>query len=340
MASIAPDVLIGVDEIDMICLGEGEGAIVDVANAVSSDSSLDDIANLWIKKDQQIIKNSLRPLIDMNKAPDQDWDLFDPRHFFRAFRGKIYRNGTFEFSRGCQKVCSFCVAPQLRNMQKDLGKYHRFKSPLNMIDEIDAKRKKYDLNLIHFGDTDFLFGMDKEILKELLTLYKTRIDLPFLIQTGGETLNEENIRLLKEAGCVNASVGVESGSDRVRKQIINKYVSKERLIEAFGIARKYKFRVTANYMLGLPDETEEDIQQTIEFNRQLNPPAIAAFFFTPFVGTELYEISLKKGYIKGFNPDTNLHKESPLTMPQISQERISELLKIFVDDFKAYQDEY
>ena len=93
-------------------------------------------------------------------------------------------------------------------------------------------------------------------------------------------------------------------------------------------------------MLGLPDETEEDIQQTIEFNRQLNPPAIAAFFFTPFVGTELYEISLKKGYIKGFNPDTNLHKESPLTMPQISQERISELLKIFVDDFKAYQDEY
>lgn len=339
MASIAPEVLISVKEIDMICVGEGEEAIVEISSCLVKGGDVSDIKNLWIKKDGGVIRSPLRPLIDLDSVPKQDWEYFDRRHLYRAFQGKVYKNGTFEFSRGCQKFCSFCVAPQLRNLQKGLGSYHRFKSPEYAIEEIYEKKRDYGLTLIHFGDTDFLFGMKKETLKEFVKLYKEKIGLPFFIQSGGETLNEESIKLLKEAGCVNVSVGVESGSQRVRQTIIHKYVSKKKLIEVFGIARRYKLRITANYMMGLPDETERDIWETIKFNRELNPPAIASYFFTPFIGTELYEISLSKGYIDGFKP-SNLHKESPLTMPHLSQQRIGELMQVFIDDFKSYQDEY
>jgi len=340
LPTISPDFVINIDEVDMICLGEGEGAIVDLCNAISQNKDCIDIPNLWIKQNNKIYKNSLRQLIDIDQVPEQDWTPFDSRHLYRAYKGNVYNNGTFEFARGCLKVCSFCVAPQLRKAQSNIGHYHRFKSPERIVQEIENKCNAYDLNLIHFGDTDFLFGMEKQTLETFSMLYKKHIDLPFLIQTSAEAINDEKMRLLKNAGCDNISVGVESGSERIRKQIIHKYVPKKKIVDAFQIGRKYQIRMTANYMLGLPDETEEDIMDSIKLNRELNPPAISVFYFTPFLGTELYDLSLKKGYITGFKVDTNVHKESPLEMPHLPKEKIDELLEFFINDFETYKDEY
>jgi len=340
MPTISPEVVINTEGVDMICIGEGEGPLVDLCNAVAGEKPLRSIPNLWIKEDGYVHKNALRPLIDINTVPEQDWEPFDKRHFYRAYKGEVYRNGSFEFARGCTKMCSFCVAPKLRETQKNLGKYHRFKNPEFVIEEIVNKVKKYNLNLIHFGDTDFLFGMKASTLKTFAELYKKYIELPFLIQTGADAITEEKMKLLKIAGCDNISIGVESGSEKIRKQVLNKHVSNKRIVEAFRLGRKYKVRITANYMLGLPDETEEDILDTIKFNRLVNPPAISVFFFTPFIGTKLYDHSLAKGYIKGFNPNTNLHKESPLQMPHLPKKRISELMQHFVDDFDSYKDIY
>jgi len=340
LPTISPDFVINIDEVDMICLGEGEEAIVDICNAIAQHNDIINIPNLWVKKHKKIYKNKLRQLIDINQIPEQDWTPFDPRHLYRAYKGNVYRNGTFEFARGCLKVCSFCVAPQLRKVQSNIGHYHRFKNPDRIIQEIYNKIKPYDLNLIHFGDTDFLFGMKKQVLETFSKLYKKQIDLPFLIQTSAEAINEDKMKLLKNAGCDNISVGVESGSDRIRKQIIHKNVSKRKIIDAFQLGRKYRIRMTANYMLGLPDETEEDIMESIHLNREINPPAISVFYFTPFLGTELYELSLKKGYISGFKADTNVHKESPLEMPHLPKTKIEELLNFFVKDFETYKDEY
>jgi len=340
LPTISPEFVININEVDMICIGEGEGPLVDVCNAIAENKKFDDISNIWLKKDGKIYQNSLRPLIDMNQVPEQDWSPFDSRHLYRAYKGNVYKNGTFEFARGCLKVCSFCVAPQLRKVQSNIGHYHRFKNPENVVSEIVNKVKPYDLNLIHFGDTDFLFGMKEQTLETFSNLYKKHIDLPFLIQTSAEAINEQKMKLLKMAGCDNISVGVESGSERIRKQIIHKYVSKQKIIDAFQLGRKYKIRMTANYMLGLPDETEEDIMESISLNKEINPPAISVFYFTPFLGTELYDLSLKKGYIQGFKPDTNVHKESPLEMPHMPKEKIDHLLEYFIKDFDSYKDEY
>jgi len=340
LPTISPDLVISIKEVDMICIGEGETAIIDICNAIAENKEFNNIPNIWVKKDNKIFQNSLRPLIDMDSVPEQDWAPFDSRHLYRAYKGKVHKNGTFEFARGCLKVCSFCVAPQLRKVQSDIGHYHRFKSSEKIIKEIITKVKPYDLNLIHFGDTDFLFGMKKQTLETFVKLYKKNIDLPFLIQTSAETINEDKMKLLQLAGCDNISVGVESGSERIRKNIIHKYVSRQKIIDAFQLGRKYKIRMTANYMMGLPDETEEDIMESISLNREINPPAISVFYFTPFMGTELYDLSLKKGYISGFNPDTNVHKESPLKMPHLPKEKIDQLMEYFIKDFDNYKDEY
>jgi radical SAM superfamily enzyme YgiQ (UPF0313 family) len=91
-------------------------------------------------------------------------------------------------------------------------------------------------------------------------------------------------------------------------------------------------------MVGLPYETEEDIYDTIKFNRIVNPPSIAVTFFTPFMGTELYDVCVKEGFYKPFNE--NVYDYPPLDMPQLKQNRIKELVTEFTDDFRRYQDDF
>ena len=76
------------------------------------------------------------------------------------------------------------------------------------------------------------------------------------------------------------------------------------------------------------------------FNREIDPPSIAVTYFTPFVGTELYEISVREGFYNPLHIATNNYSESPLIMPQLSGQRIHELIKVFVSDFKTYQKDF
>ncbi len=133
--------------------------------------------------------------------------------------------------------------------------------------------------------------------------------------------------------CVTISIGVESGNPNVRQKILKKYTSNEVILKAFDLAKKYNIRTTANYIIGLPYETEEDVWESIEFNKRLNPLSVAVHYFVPFIGTELYDICVKEGFYKGFDPNADVYRESPITTSTLSKERIDELLYIFTDEY-------
>ena len=317
MPTIAPEYFKNQDWVDMICVGEGEQAIIDI-----------------------IEKGTYTPsLTSMDKIPEQDWTLFDRRHLLKPFMGKVYTGGAFELSRGCFKSCTFCVAPKLREVQQGLGCYHRTKTPHTCIREIEHKIKDYNLEMIAFSDTDFLSGVPKKTMKEFLTLYKDRVNLPFTMQASVQTLLDEDIlSLLRQAQCCAVSVGVESGSERIQKTVLKKVIPYVLLKKAFDLCRKHELRVTANYMIGLPFETEEDVRETIELNRKVNPPSIAVTFFTPFMGTELYDVCIKNGFYKPFTE--NVYEYPPLDMKQFPQDKIKQMVKEFTENFKSYQDDF
>ena len=108
--------------------------------------------------------------------------------------------------------------------------------------------------------------------------------------------------------------------------------------KAFDLCRKYELRTTANYMVGLPYETQEDVYDTIRLNRVIDPPSIAVTFFTPFIGTDLYDVCIKEGFYKPFQE--NVYEYPPLEMPQLPQEKILSLVKEFTDDFRSYQRDF
>ena len=329
MPTIVPD-MVKENWVDYICVGEGELALPELLNALSAKTK-----NIHTKE----IANPLRPLINLNHVPEQDWSDFDKRHLLKPFMGEVYRGGAFEFSRGCFKSCTFCVAPKLREVQKGCGTYHRTKDPHVIIREIEHKIKDYDLNMVAFSDTDFLSGVSKSVMSKFLTEYTSRVKLPFTIQASVRKLLDEDILiLLRKAQCCAISVGVESGSKRIQKEVIKKIIPMEVVRMAFDLCRKHELRVTANYMVGLPYETVDDIRETIKLNRVVNPPSIAVTFFTPFRGTELYETCMREGFYEAKRE--NVYEYPPLNMPQLSQDKIRDMVGEFTGEFKGYQRDF
>ena len=340
LATIAPEMLLDELFVDWICVGEGETVVRNVARTFPDREAIGRLPNIWRKTDSGIVRNPLGPLEDIERIPEQDWSGFDARHLYKPFEGRMYVGGSFEWSRGCYMNCAFCVGPSLRKAYEASGpRYHRTKSVRKVIDEIARKKDAYGLTLNAFCDTNFLQGIPEPALKEFSQSYAREVGIPFMIQTSAESITESKLLMLKDAGCVTASIGVESGSEHVRRDIINKGPSRKRIKECFDLCRKHDFRLTANYIIGLPYETEADIEETIKFNRELNPPSIAVHFFSPFLGTRLYDVCIKEGFYGGFDPTASVYKTTPLTMPQLSQARIEELVKTFTEDFGSWKQE-
>lgn len=338
LPSIYPDILLNEPLVDFICIGEGEKLIVDFADNINDKEKLKSLNNLLFRDGDKIVQNELNPLTELKSIPFQDWEGFDERQLLKPFEGKIYRGGSFEFSRGCYKFCTFCVAPQLRGVYSNGdANYHRTKDPKCLVEEIAEKKKKYKLEINAFCDTDFLAGVPVKILKEFCDEYKKKVDLPFMIQASAEAITDERLELITKAGCITISVGVESGSVRMRHEVLKKKASLERIKKSFNLCRKYNLRTTANYMIGLPFETEEDVQSTINFNSELNPPSIAITYFQPFLGTRLYDICIKEGFYKGFDPEVSVYRESPLDMPQLRPEKILDYVDRFTEEFNSWK---
>ena len=300
-----------------------------------------DIFNIWHKEDGKIHRSSTRLIQDLDNVSYQDWTLFDERHLWKAFVGKVWKAGGFELSRGCLNSCAFCVEKHKRkNTIDERRKWRRVKSPQAVINELKYFKEKYELELLTFGDMNFL-SEPIERVREFALLYSREVGLPFIIQSGIETLiNEEKVRALKEMNCVTVSLGIESGIEEVRRMVLNKKMSDKNIFKAFANAKKYKIRTTANYMLGLPYDTEETIKRTIEFNLQLMPDSVDVFYYIPFLGTELYGLCKRENFIpKDAKIGSDILSKPYLHLPGLSHSRLKELHKEFVDSFsKKFQE--
>jgi radical SAM superfamily enzyme YgiQ (UPF0313 family) len=139
-------------------------------------------------------------------------------------------------------------------------------------------------------------------------------------------LDEGKVKMLKEAGCVTIGIGVESGNEEIRRNLLNKNISNSVYEKAFDNCHKHNIRTTANVMIGLPFETEENIMESASFCKKLNAKSVSLAIFAPYHGTRLRGICVEKGYI-----DDKVYEHiaiinaSILTMPQLSKNKIEDL---------------
>lgn len=327
--TFSPDEVIANKAIDMICLGEGEEALLELCQKMSKGEDYSTVKNLWVKKKSQIIKNSLRPLTDINKLPYIDYDIFGRQRIARPMFGKIYTMLHVEMDRGCPNDCTYCEGSHLRKFfqEQGCGFYYRRKNIDRLIAEMKHLIKKYHPNYINFNSETFL-AKPLDELRELAQKYK-EINLPFWCQTRPETITEEKIKILKEMGCDALSFGIEHGNEEFRRYVLKRYGSNDGIIKGAGLVEKYGIHYSVNNIIGFPDETRDLIFDTIELNRKLNPRTINCFLFVPYKGTALYKYCIEKGYLSKGAKVRNLTDSVRLNMASISYEELKGLQRTF-----------
>lgn len=329
LATLAPDVPIAHPDVDLVCVGEGEFVIVEVATALMNGADPSTLANIWAKRDGGIVKNPMRPPIIMDDVPFGDFDLFEKERFFRPMQGKVVRMAPIETDRGCPYKCRFCEAPSLVGLYKEAtGHYYfRRKSWTKVREEIELYIDKYGIEYVYFNAETFLAMSEKEF-GEFIRMYE-QIRLPFWMQTRIETISKDRIRELERVNCNRISIGLEHGNEEFRKRIVGKGFKNQQIVDVFRILDGSTIPITVNNILGFPGETRELVFDTIELNRELGTDSVNAFCFTPYRGTAMYTDAVENGYLDDGAETNSLITGSILNMPTISRQEILGLVRTF-----------
>ncbi len=338
--TFAPQDAIKEKSVDIVCVGEGENAMLELCRRLAEGKGIDDIPNLWIKKsDSTIVKNKMGPVVNVDKLPYSDYDIFEPARMYRGMQGKVLRILPIEMHRGCPYQCAFCEDPMLNVIYKEVGeRYHRAKSPRRLVDEIKYLVDKHKGDYIYFNAETF-FAMPNEDFIEMAHLYTKEIRLPFWLQTRPETITRQRVELLMEMGVANVNVGLEHGNEEYRRKVLKRSMKNERIIDGLSLLHEFKIPTTVNNIMGFPDETRELIFDTIELNRNIQSATINAYLFNPYKGTDLYKVCEQKGYLPKETDervvDASLSDAFPyfksiLNMPTITPQELCGLQRTFV----------
>ena len=329
--SSIPERLLREDCVDYVCRGEGEGALVDLCNALEDGTDPANIKNLWVKKDGKIVaKNPIRTALDVNTLPTQDLSIFEDVSLYRPMMGKVYRMIPIETQRGCPYACRFCNSPEKNEFYEaqDAGRFFRKRTIKHQHEELKKLIPKYNVEYIFFITDTFLAMSEKEF-DEFCEMY-SEFKLPFFMNTRPETITERRAKKLKEVNCHRVNIGVEHGNHKFRAEIVGRKYKNEIAIKAFELMHEAGISTVSNNILGYPNETRELIFDTIELTRKLKCNDINAFTFIPYQGTSLRGMCEKKKYLDKEKLASIYETDSLLDMPTISKQEIGGLVKTFL----------
>jgi len=177
----------------------------------------------------------------------------------------------------------------------DKGKFLRQQSVEKVIEELLIYKKKYNPKNFFFQDDTFTFN--KAWLKIFSQLYKDKINKPFSIISHLERIDEEVLEYLKAANCCTLFIGIESGSDRIRRKVLNRNISNNEIKEKMKLIKKYGMKTVTFLMFALPHETEENMWETVNLIKDMKPNFVNSFIFYPFPKTRLTEYCIEENLI-------------------------------------------
>ncbi|MBL7196579.1 MAG: B12-binding domain-containing radical SAM protein [Candidatus Omnitrophica bacterium] len=307
--TVAPETCL--DYADFICIGEGESFIVDFANAVASGSSPEALGSLVFRRTGQVIQNPLYLLMaDLSAIPACE---HVPRDSYVLHKGTItplnirtfrkyarYSGTTYSImsSRGCPFSCTYCCNNALAKIYN--SKKVRFRELSSVIDELRMAITQYPfIEYINFQDDCFLSRSDEE-LERFCHLYKQEIKRPFIARSIPTFITERKIVSMKSAGLAWISLGLQSGSDRVCREVYERRSGKQDFLKAAWVIKNQDLAAFYDVILDNPFETDEDRVDTVLTLMETPKPFYTQYFsLSLYPGTELRRRAIEEGLIKG-----------------------------------------
>jgi anaerobic magnesium-protoporphyrin IX monomethyl ester cyclase len=282
--------------VDFVCRGEGEYAMLDLANRLDAGGPVDDIPNIWAKIDGRIAQNDLRPLIE-----DLDGLPFPDRELYQQGRSGRPRTAYFITGRGCPHRCAMCFNEKNMALYRGKGPYVRIRSVENVLAEIEEYRRRYGKATLYFYDDTFT--IKRSWSRDFLEQYRERVGWPFFIMTRADALDAETVGQLKRGGCYLVCFGVESGSERVRNGILHKNISTELLCQAAELLHGAGIPFHTTNILGIPGETVEEGLMTVKLNIELKTDNPWFAIFQPYPSTSIAETVKREWGLENLSPD-------------------------------------
>ena len=295
-AILDPESIVAEDAVDAVCVGEGEWALLDLARSFSGEGTIrKDIENMWVKDGGTVHRNERRLIPDLDVLPFPDKSIFDYERIYR----EVEQRGLFIASRGCPFGCAYCCNRSIREaLGYTPGGYVRFKSVGYIIAEIKDELERYPfVKRVHFEDD--ILPARPDWFAAFIDAYRREIGLPFDCNLMPAMATREIVDLLKLGGCDKVLIGIESGNDRVRREVMNRSVSTEKIKEAFSLVKEAGMTTYAFNMVGLPGEDAGMMLDTLKLNAEISPDQGQVMIFFPYPKTLLYRRCREEGLLTG-----------------------------------------
>ncbi len=321
-ASIYPAETAKLYGVDFVVIGEGEETTLELINAIDKNNSVENVLGICFMKDGRRYLSPPRPLLDdLDSLPIPPRILIPYQSYFSILFNRSPVTSIFT-SRGCPYRCTFCDRPHL-------GKIFRCRSAENVVKEIQGCVSLGIRDFLFYDDT---FTVDKERVHRICDLIvENSLDVTWDVRAHVNTINNRLLVKMKEAGCQAIHYGVESGNDRILKSI-KKGITKDKVREVFKMTKGAGLKCLAYFIIGFPDETMAEIEDTYNFAVELDPDYLHLTKLCPFPSTQIYLDGLSSGFFsddiwREFSENPNSDFTPPSWEQIFNDDELNELIK-------------
>lgn len=320
--TIMPESILYNENVDYVVEGEGEITIRELIQNLEEHKNVKTVSGIWYKKNGIIKRTTPRQFIEnLDQIPFPARDLLSKEYFRYGYAYIIT-------SRGCPFNCSFCQ-PTLRRL---FGPKVRFRSPSNVVDEMEYLKKSMKIRHVKFEDDTFT--INRRRLIELCTEMKKRnVNITWDCNGRVGTVSEDLLLRMKEAGCVKMAFGVESGSQEIL-DTLNKGITVQEIKNDFRLCKDVGIRTHAYLMVGSPGETEKTIMETASLINEIEPDEMFISITTPLPMTKLYEDMIGRGMITAKKwEDFDYSKKCLIKLENLTPDELLEIRRSITRNF-------
>lgn len=302
--TLFPEETINNSFVDFCVIGEGETTFTRILKAFAAVKDVQALKTACLKEEgvafmldgKPVVNPKLHYIDDLDSLPFPAWDLIDVESYFKlnlpnwSLRGRML---PVVSSRSCPNRCTFC------SMFRTHGPRWRGRSAANLVDEILYLKENFGIDSFNIIDDNFSFD-PKRVLEVCALLRRKGLEKLIWNTPNGlavKTLNEEVLTAMKEAGCCEINVAIESGDEYICNTVIQKHLPTEKILEVTRAANRIGLKLNIYIVLGMPGETRESVGNTIALIRKFHAYGMGLYNATPYPGTVLYDTCLKNGWI-------------------------------------------
>lgn len=310
------------ENFDALCIGEGEYPTLELVLQLENNIMPSGINNLWIKQGSMVEKNPVRPFLqELDTLPFPDREMWS-EWIDEVPQARL----SILLGRGCPFECTYCCNHALKKVAS--GNYTRYRSPDNILNEIREIVGRYPDKKELYLEVESI-GIDKKWvlgLCEKLEYFNRFQKYPVSFGANIRIAPNMDLRSIfaafKKSNFRFINIGLESGSERIRDEVLNRHYANRDVIEAVRLARESGLQVSFLNMIGLPGENVNDFQETIMMNRECLPDWVGYSIFYPYPGTKIYSQCKTQGLIKTTLPTDMERGKAILNLPGFSKKQI------------------